>query len=375
MTLVVKDMDTFISLNDFEKQALQILPSGSREFYRNGAINEETLNQNRQAFKNIILRPRFLLKDVSKRDMTSWFLKDKTSMPIAVAPTALQQLAHPDGEAATAKACQEAQVVYVMSTMSTMSVEDVSAAAPEAIKWLQLYVYKDRSVSERLVKRAESCGFKAIVLTVDAPCIGIRLGEAKSKFSLPSHLKAGNFVLEAETIGKMEASRDNGWMSLSDVVFDSSMTWDVIAWLKKITSLSILVKGILTQEDALLAVSAGVDGIIVSNHGGRQLDCSPATIEALPEVVSAVNGRVPVFMDGGIRNGSDVMKALALGSKGVFVGRPVLYGLTCGGKDGVKRVLDILRKEFDVAMALCGCVSLQDINRNHVALRCSISKL
>jgi (S)-2-hydroxy-acid oxidase len=368
-------METFFSVQDFEDAALRLLPQGTREFYRNGAVNEETLQRNIQAFKEIVLRPRFLLKDVSKRDMSSWFLDIKTSMPIGVAPTALQQLAHPEGEAATAKACGQANVIYIMSTMSTMSIEDVSTAAPTTWKWLQLYVYKDRDVSARLIKRAEKCGFKAIVLTVDAPVIGMRLGEAKSKFSLPPHLKAGNFVEEAETIGKMEANRDNGWMSLSDVVFDSSMTWDIIAWLRKITTLPILVKGILSEEDAKLAVAAKVDGIIVSNHGGRQLDTSPATIEVLPQIVDAVGKKIPVFIDGGIRNGTDVAKALALGAKGVFIGRPILHGLTLGGVQGVRRVLDILRKEFDVVMALSGCVEVNDFNLNHVGKRTTISKL
>lgn len=365
----------FLSLKDFEVAALEKLPEGSRQFYRNGAVNEETLRRNEEAFKDIVLRPRFLNKDVSKRDLSSSFLDSKVSMPIGVAPTALQQLAHPEGEAATAKACREANVLYIMSTMSTMSIEEVSAAAPGTCKWFQLYVFKDRQVSERLVKRAEKCGFKAIVLTIDAPVIGVRLGEERSRFSLPRDLKVGNFVHEEKSIGKMEANRENGWSSLSDVVFDSSMTWKAISWLRSITSLPVIVKGILTDEDAKQAVHAGVHGIIVSNHGGRQLDSSPASIEALSEVVKAVHGRVPVFVDGGFRNGTDVVKALALGAKGVFIGRPILYGLTVGGASGVKRVFEILHKELDVAMALTGCVSVADVKHDHVARKRTLSKL
>jgi len=368
-------MEEFLSLKDFEKKALEKLPLGTREFYRNGAVNEETMERNREAWKEIILRPRFLYKDVSKRDLTAFFLKDKCSMPIAVAPTALQCLAHPEGEVATAQACKESGVVYVMSTMSTFSVDQVSKASPETIKWLQLYVYKDRSVSARLVKRAESLGFKAVVLTIDAPYIGIRLGEARTKFSLPPHLKPANFYLETETTAQMESIKDDGWMALSNVVFDNSMTWETISWLKQITDLPVLVKGLMIQEDAELAVNAGVDGIIVSNHGGRQLDSCAATAESLSEVVKAVDGRVPIFVDGGVRNGTDVFKALALGAQGVFLGRPVLYGLTCGGKEGVKKVLSIMRKEFDMAMALCGCTSTKDIKPSHVGIRTRISKL
>lgn len=368
-------MDTFFSVKDFEEKALEKLPSGTKQFFRNGAINEETLRQNIEAFSKIVIIPRFLLRNVSRRDLHSTFLKYKTSVPFAVAPTALHKLAHEDGEIATAKACGRMNTVYIMSTVATTSVEDVATHAPDTIKFLQLYVYKNRAMSERLVRRAETCGFKAIVLTVDAPVIGLRLGEARSAFSLPANLKIANFECEADTIGSLQACKENGWHAMQSVTLDSSMTWDMIDWLRSITCLPILVKGILSVEDAIIAVDKKVDGIVVSNHGGRQLDTSPATIEVLPEIVDAVQGRFPVFVDGGIRTGTDILKALALGARGVLVGRPILYGLTCGGEDGVVRVLEILQKELDVALALSGCASIKDINRGLVRRREMLSRL
>ncbi|PBC28775.1 Hydroxyacid oxidase [Apis cerana cerana] len=260
---------------------------------------------------------------------------------------------------------QEAGTIYILSTISTSSIEEVAEAAPNAIKWFQLYIYKDRNVTINLLGRAERAGFKAVVLTVDAPLFGDRRADIRNKFSLPNHLRLGNFQ------GKLSTKINNAesGSGLSEYVmnlFDASLTWDDIKWLKSITKLPIILKGILTPQDAELAIENGISAIIVSNHGARQVDCIPATIEALPEIVKAVNGKLEIYMDGGIRQGIDVFKALALGAKMVFTARPLLWGLSYGGKDGARAVLEVFRKEIDVAFALTGCATVNDVTKDMI---------
>ncbi|KAF5296283.1 hypothetical protein FQR65_LT10279 [Abscondita terminalis] len=276
---------------------------------------------------------------------------EKISMPIGVAPTAMQRMAHPDGECATAKAAQEKGTIYILSTISTSSIEEIAEAAPEGVKWFQLYVYKNREITKQLVQRAEIAGFKAIVLTVDAPVFGLRLSDVRNKFALPPHLKLANF----EDIDKREFGKDFVGSGINEYVaksFDATLTWDDLKWLQNLTKLPILLKGILTAEDAVKAADMGVAGVIVSNHGARQVDGVPASIEALPEIAKAVGHRIDVYVDGGFRDGVDVFKALTLGAKMVFVGRPILWGLSYDGQKGVKKVLDILGNELDNALAL-----------------------
>lgn len=365
-----------ITIQDFEDHAKDQLPFAHREFFRNGASQESSLRRNVAAFQRIVLRPRFLTRDVSHRSLDIRILGQELRTPVAVAPTATQGVAHPDGEIGTAKACQATGSLFVLSTMSTARIEDVAAAAPDAVKWFQLYLNKDRDVSVKHILRAEACGFKAVVLTIDLPMTGLRHGEKRTAFALPSHMRLANF----DDYGVLRkyppkaGSSSSEWMNEA-ANFDDTMTWDVIPWLKSVTRLPVLVKGLLTKEDAVEAVNHGVDGIMVSNHGGRQLDCCPAPIEALPEVIQVVGGRVPVFVDGGVRTGTDVLKGLALGASAVFLGRPILWGLTAGGQAGVEQVLRIVTKELSDAMALSGCAKIADIDRSLVTRVEQLSKL
>lgn len=353
-----------ICIEDFQKYADQNLTPSVRDYYNSGAGEQFSLKLNTEAFKKYRIRPRFL-RNVSKRDLSTTILGEKISMPLGIAPAAMQRMAHPEGECANVRAAQGAGTIYILSTISTSSIEEVAEAAPNAIKWFQLYIYKDRNVTINLVGRAERAGFKAIVLTVDAPLFGDRRADIRNKFSLPHHLRLGNFQ------GKLSTKINNAesGSGLSEYVmnlFDASLTWDDIKWLKSITKLPIILKGILTPEDAKLAIENGISAIIVSNHGARQVDSIPATIEALPEIVKAVNGKLEIYMDGGIRQGIDVFKALALGAKMVFTARPLLWGLSYGGERGARAVLEVFRKEIDVAFALTGCATVNDVTKDMI---------
>ncbi|XP_043793473.1 peroxisomal (S)-2-hydroxy-acid oxidase GLO5 [Apis laboriosa] len=353
-----------ICIEDFQKYADQHLTPSVRDYYNSGAGEQFSLKLNTEAFKKYRIRPRFL-RNVSKRDLSTTILGEKISMPLGIAPAAMQRMAHPEGECANARAAQGAGTIYILSTISTSSIEEVAEAAPNAIKWFQLYIYKDRNVTINLVGRAERAGFKAVVLTVDAPLFGDRRADIRNKFSLPNHLRLGNFQGELST--KINNAKSGS--GLSEYVmnlFDASLTWDDIKWLKSITKLPIVLKGILTPQDAELAIENGISAIIVSNHGARQVDCIPATIEALPEIVKAVNGKLEVYMDGGIRQGIDVFKALALGAKMVFTARPLLWGLSYGGEHGARAVLEIFRKEIDIAFALTGCATISDVTKDMI---------
>ncbi|CAN8325109.1 unnamed protein product [Cochlearia groenlandica] len=334
------------------------------DYFASGAEDQWTLQENRNAFSKIMFRPRVLI-DVSEIDVSATVLGFNISMPIMISPTAMQKMAHPHGmcELATARATSDAGTIMVLSTCATFSVEEVASTGP-GIRFFQLYFYKDRNVVRQLVKRAEEAGFKAIALTVDTPRFGRREADIKNKFALPLGLTLKNF--EGLDLGEYNKSNDSGLALYAASQVDQSLSWKDIKWLQSITSLPILVKGVLTAEDARIAVEYGVAGIIVSNHGARQLDYVPATIMALEEVVTSVEGRIPVFIDGGIRRGTDVFKALALGASGVFVGRPSLYSLAADGEAGVGKMLQMLRDEFELTMALNGCRSLIEISRNHI---------
>ncbi|KAF7851165.1 hypothetical protein BT93_L4392 [Corymbia citriodora subsp. variegata] len=284
-------------------------------------------------------------------------------MPIMIAPTGMQKMAHPDGEYATTRAASAAGTIMTLSSWATSSVAEVASTGP-GIRFFQLYVLKDRNVVAQLVRRAERAGFKAIVLTVDTPRLGRREADIKNRFALPPYLTLKNF--EGLDLGKFDKTNDPGLTTYAAGQADQSLSWKDVKWLQTITTLPILVKGVLTAEDTRLAIQVGAAGIIVSNHGARQLDYVPATIMALEEVVKAAQGKVPVFLDGGVRRGTDVFKALALGASGVFIGRPVVFSLAAEGEAGVKKVLQMLRDEFELTMALSGCRSLKEITRNHI---------
>ncbi|XP_055820105.1 glycolate oxidase 1-like isoform X2 [Solanum dulcamara] len=355
-------MESVTNVMEYEILAKERLPKMIYDYYASGAEDQWTLQENRNAFSRILFRPRILV-DVSKIDTTTSVLGFKISMPIMVAPTGMQKMAHPEGEYATARATSAAGTIMTLSTVGTSSIEEVASTGP-GIRFFQLYVYKDRNVVLQLVKRAERAGFKAIALTVDTPRLGRREADIKNRFVLPSHLSLKNF--EGLDLGKIDKTDDSGLASYVAGQVDQSLSWKDVKWLQTITHLPILLKGVLTAEDARLAVESGAAGIIVSNHGARQLDYAPATVMALEEVVKAVHGRIPVFLDGGIRRGTDVFKALALGASGVFIGRPVVFSLAVDGEAGVRKVLEMLHDEFELTMALSGCRSIKEISRSHI---------
>lgn len=356
-------MALITNVSDYEELAKQKLPKMVYDFYAGGAEDQWTLKENKEAFSKILFRPRVLI-DVSHIDMSTSILGYKISMPIMVAPTALHKLAHQEGEVASAQAAAAAGTIMTLSSWSSCSIEEVSSSAP-GLRFFQLSVFKDRDIVQQLVRRAENAGYKAIAVTVDAPRLGRREADVRNRFTLPENVVLKCF--EGLDLSKMDKTKGSGLAAYATSQIDSSLSWKDIKWLQTITGLPILVKGVITAEDARIAIECGVAGIIVSNHGGRQLDYLPATISCLEEVVREAKGRrVPVFLDGGIRRGTDVFKALALGASGVFIGRPVLFALAVDGRAGVRNALRMLRDELEITMALSGCASLKDITRDRV---------
>ncbi|CAA3020266.1 Peroxisomal (S)-2-hydroxy-acid oxidase GLO4 [Olea europaea subsp. europaea] len=344
-----------VNVSEFQELARQALPKMYYDFYAGGAEDQQTLEENVKAFHRIIIRPRILV-DVSRVDMSTTILGYNTSAPIMVAPTALHKLAHPEGEVATARAAAACGTIMALSFTSMCTVEEVASSC-NAVRFFQLY----REISALMVQRAERNGFKAIILTADTPRLGRREADIKNKMISPQ-LKN----LEGLVSTEVHTDKGSNMEAFASRTLDASLCWKDIGWLKSITSLPILIKGILTREDAIKAVEVGVAGIVVSNHGARQLDYSPATITVLEEVILAVRGRIPVLFDGGVRRGTDIFKALALGARAVMIGRPIIYGLAAKGEDGVRRVLSMLKDELELTMALSGCCSVKDITRRHV---------
>ncbi|KAJ2160818.1 Hydroxyacid oxidase 1 [Coemansia sp. RSA 552] len=359
-----------VCIADIERIAEKVMPSGAWGYYHSGANDEQTKHDNQDAFSQYRLHPR-MLRDVSKVDTETTILGQKVQTPLGVAPCALHKLAHPDGEAATSRAAAKHGGIMILSTYSTTAMEKVIEQGDGASQyWFQLYVYQDRSVSEMLVKRAERAGFKALVLTVDAPILGRRLVDARNKFNPPPHLRLENFLDPGAAAGDasgLTRSELETFGATFGANGDQSLSWaNGISWLRSITSLPIIVKGVLTAEDTQLAVEHGCAGVIVSNHGGRQLDGALATIDALPQVVEAAGGRIEVYMDGGVRRGSDIFKALALGARAVFVARPVLWGLAYKGEHGAYHALDLLQKELELTMVLTGTTRVPEIDSSYV---------
>ncbi len=341
-----------INLDDYEFSAREIMIQQHFDYYFGGSGDERTLNDNRRAFERLRLRPRVLV-DVSTVVTQTSMLGVPLQMPIAIAPTAYMGLAHPEAECAVARATGDAGTVAIISINANRSLEEIAQAATGPL-WQQFYLYPDRGFDQELLARIEAAGYRALVLTVDRPRYGKRDRDLHNGgFQLPPTLRAANFANSRIT-------------PRSD---DCPTTWQDIAWLRERTSLPLVLKGILTAEDAALAVQYGVDGIIVSNHGGRQLDGAIASLDALPEVVEAVDGRCEIYVDGGIRRGTHVLAALALGARAVLVGRPILWGLAVNGQEGVRHVLELLRTELELVMALAGRPTLASIDRSLVA-RC-----
>jgi isopentenyl diphosphate isomerase/L-lactate dehydrogenase-like FMN-dependent dehydrogenase len=335
-----------------------VLEPGPLGYFAGGAGDEVTLRENLEAFRRWRLRPRMLV-DVGEASAAKEVLGAEVSMPVLVAPVAVQRLAHPDGEAAMAQAAAAAGTVMCLSTIATSRPSEVASAAPEGRRWFQVYCFRDRAVTEALIDEAAESGYEAIVLTVDAPFLGRRERDLRSGFEVPPDVRIPSI---SAVIGEDRPITVRDMFSL----LDPTLTWRDLEALASGCSLPVLVKGILTAEDATLAIEHGAAGVIVSNHGGRQLDCVLPSVDALPEVVEAVAGRGAVLMDGGVRRGTDVLVALALGAEAVLVGRPPLWGLAVGGAEGAQRVLELLRDEVRLALALCGCATPAAVTRSHV---------
>ena len=354
------DKRDLVNVFDYEAAAREKLPKIAFDYYSSGANDEITLRENHTAYERIRLKPR-VLKDISKRDIKITLFGETISMPILVAPTAFHRMAHPEGEVAVARAAGKAGTIMILSTLANSSIEEVMAEAVGPV-WFQLYVYKDKQATKSLIQRAETAGCKAIALTVDAQIWGRRERDIKNRFRLPEGLSIKNLSSGSDHFPDGESG--SGLASYVSWQFDPALSWKDVEWLCANTKLPVLLKGVMHPEDARLAVDHGAAGVIVSNHGARQLDTVPATIDALTDIVEAVEDRIEVLIDGGIRRGTDVLKAIALGAKAVGVGRPVIWGLAQDGEDGVKRILDILRKDFELAMRLCGCTSVKEISKD-----------
>ena len=335
------DAPKIITVDDYEPLAREVLPADVFDYYAGGAGDEWTLAENRRAFEDWVIRPR-MLTGAWPADPSTSVLGNEIAFPVVVAPWAYQKRAHPDGELATARAAARAGTVMVVSSTAFEYLEDV-AAASDGPKWWQLYVFTDRGLTVDMLHRVHAAGFGAVCLTVDFPDSGLRHRDTRSGFQIPIGLPS------------------------DELTYAPDLTWDDLTWIRKAAPVPLLVKGLMTAEDARLAVGAGVDAIVVSNHGGRQLDSVHAPITVLPEIVDAVEGRVPVLVDGGFRRGADVFKALALGAAAVLVGRPACWGLAAAGEDGVVDVLRILRAELENTMVLAGTRSLGDITEACVA--------
>jgi len=353
-----------INLDDYQAAAKARLPKMVYDYYAGGSWDELTLRRNDSAYDRYSLHYR-VLRDVSKIELSTTVLGRPIALPVLIAPTAFHAMAHPEGEPATARAAGRIGTIQTVSTLSNFPIEEIVEAASEPI-WFQLYVYRDREATRELLRRAESAGCEAIVLTVDAQIWGRRERDVRNSFQLPSALKMSNLMGNLESLPK--GVEGSGLAAYVATLFDRSLTWKDVDWLCSESKLPVLIKGIVHPDDAKLAVEHGAQAVVVSNHGGRQVDTAPATIDVLADVVDAVDGGAEVILDGGVRRGSDVLKALALGARAVAVGRPVLWGLAVDGQAGVEDVFSLLRQEMEDVMGLCGVASVDQLDRDLLRL-------
>src|SRR4051812_18213138 len=345
-------------LVQYEPLARQRLSQMAYDYVRSGGSDEITMRENRLAFERLRLAPR-VLADVSQLDTRISLFGAELEHPIMLAPIAYHRLYHPEGELGTARGANAAGAVMAVSTFTTTAIDEIARNTRSPI-WFQLYVQRDRAFTKDMVQRAVASGCKAVCLTVDTPVLGNRYGQLS--FGLPKELECVHLRgLPLNSPGATQGHKTQR-ASIYDTLFDPSFNWNDLEWLRSVAGVPVLLKGVLSAEDGRRAVERGADGVIVSNHGGRNLDTVPATIDALPRVVEAVAGRIPVMLDSGIRRGTDVLMALALGAKAVFIGRPYIYGLALGGAKGVERVISILRDELERAMALTGRRSIAEID-------------
>jgi 4-hydroxymandelate oxidase len=352
--------DLLLNTGDYAAAARSKLPKDVFDYYDGGALDEVALRENVASWERLKLYYR-VLAGVGPRDMSTTVLGQRVSMPILVAPTAFHKLACEQGEIATARGAKAAGTLFILSSLSNTAMESVFAHAASP-RWFQLYIYKDREITLELVKRAEAAGAEAIVLTVDAPGLGTRERDTQNNFRLPDGLTVENLAPLGK--GKFPEVRGSGLAAYVRANFKQDLGFDDLDWLCGSTRLPVVVKGVIRGDDACRAAEHGAKAVVVSNHGGRQLDTAPATSEALPYVADAVADRCEIYVDGGIRRGGDVVKAVALGARAVLVGRAILWGLCVAGEQGVVQVLEILKRELDEAMLLCGCTKLSEIDKS-----------
>lgn len=348
-------IQSIFSLIEFEELAQRSMSEMAAAYVCGGAADELTLRANVEDWKQIRLKPTALV-DVSEIDLTTELFGQKLELPIMLAPAAFHRLCHPQAEVATVAGANQARTTMVLSSYSTEAVETVTAAAQQPV-WFQLYTQTDRELTREMVQRAEAAGCKALCVTVDTPVLGARHRESRSQFKLPADFKLPNVNLGAVSHRPIRGA-------IYSELLNPRLTWKDIEWLRSIAKTPVLLKGIMNPEDALRAADAGVAGVMVSNHGARNLDTLPSTCEALPHIAEKLQGRLPIIVDGGIRRGTDVLKAIALGAQAVLIGRPYLYGLAIGGAAGVARVVEILKTELQMAMALTGRTNIGEIDRS-----------
>ena len=374
-------LENALTIADLKRMARRRVPKMFFDYADSGAWTEQTYNANETDFAKILLRQRILV-DMTDRNLATEMIGEPVSMPVAIAPTGFTGMQHADGEILAAQAAEAFGIPFSLSTMSICSIEDVAAATTRPF-WFQLYVMRDRGFIENLIDRAKAAKCSALVLTLDLQILGQRHKDLRNGLSAPPKFTPkhvwqmatrprwclgmlgtkrrtfGNIVGHASNVGDLSSL--SSWTKEQ---FDPRLSWKDVAWIKEKWGGKLILKGILDPEDAKMSLDSGADAIIVSNHGGRQLDGARSSISALPGVVEAVDGRIEVHMDGGVRSGQDILKAVALGAKGVWIGRPFLYGLGAGGKAGVTRCLEILRNELDITMALCGKRDIREIDRS-----------
>jgi isopentenyl diphosphate isomerase/L-lactate dehydrogenase-like FMN-dependent dehydrogenase len=341
-----------VNIADYETLAAERLEPGAYGYYAGGANDELTLRANVEAYRHWLLRPRVLV-DVAEPSTTVSVLGQEIAFPVIVAPVAFQRVAHPDGEVAMARAANAAGTIMCLSTLATATIQEVAATG--APRWFQFYVPKDEGLARSIVDQARESGFGALILTADTPVLGRRERDHRTGFTIPSELSIA-------AIDDPDVTPLSAFLKMT-----ASLTWPDVERLSSLAGLPVIVKGVLTAEDARLACEHGAAAIVVSNHGGRQLDGVSATIDVLAEVVDAVDGRIEVYVDGGIRRGTDVVKALALGARAVLVGRAPLWGLAADGEAGARHVLELLHAEFELALQLVGCRTPGELTRAHVA--------
>ncbi|MGN7471477.1 alpha-hydroxy-acid oxidizing protein [Brevibacillus sp. SAFN-007a] len=354
-----------ISFEDWEQRARELVPPGPFDYTYGGSGAEETVAANRAAFSRWAIVPR-MLRDVTNRTMQISLFGQSLKTPILLAPVGMQAISHPEGERATARAAAAAGVPLVVSTVSSYPLEEIAEVMGDAPRWYQLYWSSDREVSASMVKRAEAAGYSAIVLTVDTIMLGWKRRDFRNGYSpLREGKGMANYITDPVFCSRLsEVTPEKAVEEILRTIYTPALTWHDLAYLREQTKLPILIKGILHPEDAKLALAHGVDGIIVSNHGGRQMDGAIASLEALPAIAEVVAGKIPLLLDSGVRTGADVVKALALGANAVLIGRPFIYGLAVAGEKGVASVIDTLLNELDVAMALSGSTCVADLNRS-----------